>query len=389
MKRVIGAILMVCCLGLTVAAQENVRGARKVIVSPEVNGTSVTLRLVAPNARRVVVQGGWLPMMSPGADMTLGNDTVWTYTANNLASDQYRYNFIVDGTRIIDPNNVFMIRDVGSLFSLFNVSGGVGDYYMVKDVPHGNVTRTWYHSATFGVDRRLTVYTPAGYDSKKSYPVFYLLHGSGGDEEAWITQGCVARIMDNLIAEGKAVPMIVVMPNGNPDKQAAPGETSENFNYTPVMSNAFPKYKDGSYEMAFPEIVKFIEKTYSVKADKSHRALAGLSMGGFHTMFISMNFPDMFDYVGLFSPGVSNNGVHLETPAYQNREAKWKVQVQKGVKLYWIGVGSEDFLYKDIAACRQSMEQCGIKDVYRETDRGHEWTNWRKYLVEFSQKLFK
>ena len=262
---------MVCCLGLTVAAQENVRGARKVIVSPEVNGTSVTLRLVAPNARRVVVQGGWLPMMSPGADMTLGNDTVWTYTANNLASDQYRYNFIVDGTRIIDPNNVFMIRDVGSLFSLFNVSGGVGDYYMVKDVPHGNVTRTWYHSATFGVDRRLTVYTPAGYDSKKSYPVFYLLHGSGGDEEAWITQGCVARIMDNLIAEGKAVPMIVVMPNGNPDKQAA-GVINQGDNENPVLLSV-RRFKIGT-DTAVPA-PDFID----VRAFIASHVMIG---GGFH-----------------------------------------------------------------------------------------------------------
>ncbi len=168
--------------------------------------------------------------------------------------------------------------------------------------------RKWYHSNALGLDRRLQVYTPPFYDStNRNYPVLYLLHGSGGDENAWVELGSLPRIMDNLLAEGKIEPMIVVMPNGNPSKQAAPGETTENLAYKPQMSNKFPGFKRGSYEMAFPEIVNFIDTRYRTIPDKAHRAIAGLSMGGMHSLTISANYPDLFDYVGLFSAGFPNN----------------------------------------------------------------------------------
>ena len=192
----------------------------------------------------------------------------------------YTYRLNIDGIYNIAPNNPFSCRDVGTLFSLFYINGGNGDYYQVRDVPHGNVTTTWYHSDILGSERRLSVYTPPFYDKNiQSYPVLYLLHGSGGDENAWLELGRTARIMDNLIAEGKIQPMLVVMPNGNPSKQAAPGETPDNLNYKPAMSNSFTGYKDGSYEKSFTEIIHFIDNRYRTIPDKRHRAIAGLSMG--------------------------------------------------------------------------------------------------------------
>lgn len=166
----------------------------------------------------------------------------------------------------MDPSNVYMSRDVSSVTNVFIIGGGRADLYKVNDVPHGTVSRIWYDSPTLGMKRRMTVYTPAGYEtSGKRYPVFYLLHGMGGDEEAWMALGRTSQIMDNLIAQGKAEPMIVVMTNGNASQEAAPGETSDGF-VAPNMN--LPKTMEGSFETAFPDVVKFVDKTYRTKANK-------------------------------------------------------------------------------------------------------------------------
>lgn len=172
----------------------------------------------------------------------------------------------------------------------------------------------------------MTVYTPVGYEtSGKRYPVLYLLHGMGGDEEAWISLGRTAQILDNLIAQGKAKPMIVVMPNGNASQEAAPGESSRGM-VPPTMQ--LPKTMEGSYEQAFPEIVKFIDKNYRTIKSKSGRAIAGLSMGGFHSLHISKQYPDMFNYIGLFSAAIMPNK-EVSSPIYENMEGKLKVQFDK------------------------------------------------------------
>ena len=166
-------------------------------------------------------------------------------------------------------------------------------------MPHGTVRKVWYDSPTAGLQRRMTVYTPAGYEtSKRSYPVLYLLHGMGGDEDAWDELGRATQILDNLIAEGKAEPMVVVMPNGNISQEAAPGEGSKGL---VVATTQYPKTMDGNFEKAFPDIIRFVEKVYRVKKDKANRAIAGLSMGGFHSIYTALNNPDTFDYIGLFS----------------------------------------------------------------------------------------
>jgi enterochelin esterase-like enzyme len=384
------AILLATMIGVGARAQQNTGFRQGSIISPQVSeGNSVTFRLKAPLAGSVTIKGDWEADGGKGS-MTKDANGVWSFTTRNLPSDMYLYTFTVDSVQVLDPVNPFVCRDVGNLFSVLITNNGKGDYYSVKDVPHGSVARSWYRSSALKTSRRLTVYTPPGYEeSKTRYPVLYLLHGSGGDEEAWTTLGAVPRIMDNLIAEGKAEPMIVVMPNGNPSKQAAPGETHENLAYRPVMSNTLPGYKEGSYEMSFREIVDFVDTRYRTKAEKSKRAVAGLSMGGFHSLFISANHPGLFDYVGLFSPGINFKTVNMTNAAYNNLEEKLALQMKKGVALYWMAIGKTDALYEPMQEYKKRLDNLHFPYKYIESTRGHIWSNWRSYLLEFSPLLFK
>lgn len=396
MKRIIlsTAFLLICSLA---CAQQALWGVAPV-VSPEIhNDNTVTFRLKAPNAQQVQVTGDFLPTQkvktpygefdAPGvADLTQV-DGVWEFTtAEALAPELYSYTFIVDGLKINDPSNVYTIRDVVSVTNVFIIGGDRADLYKVNDVPHGSVAKVWYDSPSLGMQRRLTVYTPAGYENgKKRYPVFYLLHGMGGDENAWSELGRAAQILDNLIAQGKAEPMIVVMTNGNAALQAAPGESSLGY---AAPSIQLPKTMEGSFETAFPEVVKFIDSTYRTIPKKQSRAIAGLSMGGFHSMHISKQYPDMFDYIGLFSAAIMPDR-QVQSPIYDNLEEKLAVQFAKKPALYWIAIGDKDFLYQANCEYRKMLDQKGYKYGYYETGEGHIWKNWRIYLTEFVPMLFK
>src|SRR5574344_1139994 len=318
--------------GMLAQAQQALWGGSQ-LVSPEIHdNNTVTFRLRAPKAVKVQVTGDLLPTQKiktpfgefagPGYADLVEKEGVWEFTTPEpLKPELYSYTFLVDGLRINDPSNVYMIRDVQSVTNVFIIGGDRADLYKVNDVPHGNVAKVWYDSPTAGMKRRMTGYTPAGYEeSGKRYPVFYLLHGMGGDENAWSELGRTAQIMDNLIAQGKAKPMIVVMTNGNAALEAAPGESSLGFT-APSMN--LPKTMEGSFETAFPEVVKFIDKTYRTQANKKGRAIAGLSMGGFHSMHISKQYPDMFNYVGLFSAAIMP-GKDVKSPIYDDLEAKLK-----------------------------------------------------------------
>ena len=398
-------IMTVLCLGCMAAkAQQNLNwGQGPQVASPVVNADkSVTFNLIAPEAHKVQITGDFLPSNkveyqgnsyeTPGVvDLVKDDKGVWSFTSNALKPELYTYNMIVDGVKIIDPLNVYNIRDINNLFSMLLIDGDTRtDLYKVNKVAHGTVSKVWYESPTAGITRRLTVYTPAGYEtSGKDYPVFYLLHGIGGDENAWSELGRAAQIMDNLIAQGKAEPMILVMTNGNISQEACPGETSEGFKVPTMM---LPKTMEGSFETAFPDVVKFIEKTYRVKKDKAHRAIAGLSMGGFHSLFISINNPDLFDYVGLFSAAVDqqqngNSDGHPEI--YADRNAKIDNLFSKNPKLFWIGIGKTDFLIKNNNDLRAYLDSKKHKYTYLETDGGHIWRNWRIYLTEYTPLLFK
>lgn len=397
MKRIslLSALLLICAM--TFAQQALWGGAP--VVSPEIHdNNTVTFRLKAPKAVKVQVTGDFLPTQKiktpfgefdgPGvADLKEGKEGVWEYTTPEpLKPELYSYSFIVDDLKMMDPSNVYMIRDVASVTNVFIIGGDRADLYKVNDVPHGTVSRIWYNSPTLGMDRRLTVYTPAGYEtSGKRYPVFYLLHGMGGDEEAWIALGRTSQILDNLIAQGKAKPMIVVMTNGNAAQEAAPGESSLGF-AAPNMN--MPKTMEGSFETAFPDVVKFIDKTYRTVKSKQGRAIAGLSMGGYHSLHISKQYPDMFNYVGLFSAAIMPNK-DAKSPIYDDFDAKLKTQFAKKPALYWIAIGNKDFLYQANNDYRKMLDENGYKYEYYETGEGHIWKNWRIYLTEFAPKLFK
>ena len=368
-------------------SQQNIGKKVETVRSPEVNPDgSVTFRLLAPKAHKVQVIGDWI---NGTAALIEGDGGVWEYTTAPLPSELYTYRFYVDGLVGLDPGNPFTLRDVNTTFSYFYVDGDKASYYQVQDVPHGSVEQVWYNSKATGKQRRLSVYLPAAYDGKKKFPVLYLLHGSGGDENAWLELGKVARIMDNLIAKGEAVPMMVVMPNGNIGAQAAPGETPDNLAFRPVMSNQIPSnYKNGTYEASFGEIVSFVDGRYKTLRNRQSRAVAGLSMGGFHSLYISLNHTDLFSWTGLFSAGL----VPLfasDMEVYAQREAKLKAYEKKGCNLFWIAIGKEDFLYDANKDFRAELDALGFPYEYHESTRGHLWCNWRQYMLLFVPRLFK
>jgi enterochelin esterase-like enzyme len=360
------------------------------IVSPEINNdNSVTFRFVAPDAKEVKISGDWMPSeeWTPGSqNMKKDEKGLWSFTTQKLESDLYSYWFIVDGVRTTDPSNVYLIRDVATIFNVFIIGGGKGDLYKVNNIPHGSVTRRWYNSPTLEKQRRITIYTPPGYEnSNDKYPVLYLLHGMGGDEEAWIALGRTSQILDNLIAQGKAKPMIVVMSNGNAAQEAAPGESSLGM-YKPTMQ--LPNTMDGTFEASFKDVIAFMESNYRIKADKAGRAIAGLSMGGFHSLHISRYYPNTFDYIGLFSAAIMPNE-NVISKVYDNFDETLTAQMNNGYKLYWIAIGKTDFLYQANIDYRKKLDELGFKYTYVETEGGHIWANWRVYLSEFVPMLFK
>lgn len=389
MKKII-LLMTSLCFTLIICSQEALNSGQN-IISPEVHAdNTVTFRLMAPNAQNVKISGNWIPQTSPApasVDMSRNEAGLWYYKTEALPSDLYSYSFIVDGLEMKDPNNVYLIRDVATVISIFLVGNGIADLYKVQDVPHGSVTRRWYDSVGNNMRRRITIYTPPGYEnSMESYPVLYLLHGMGGDEEAWIALGRASQIADNLIAQGKAKPMIIVMPNGNVSQEAAPGESSLGF-YKPEFY--LPHTMDGKMEETFPDIINFIEANYRVKTERSDRAIAGLSMGGFHSLHISRYYPNTFDYIGLFSPAIVPPTQGANSKIYEDVDGTLSGQMRNGYQLYWIGIGKNDFLYPAVEAYRKKLDGMNARYTYVETEGGHTWSNWRLYLSEFLPQLFK
>lgn len=381
-----------------IKAQESLFGQQE-IVSPEIHkDNSVTFRFLAPNADTVKVTGDFLPTVkrnspwgmvdAPGSAMLTKDDKgIWSFTCNPLNPELYNYSFIVDGLTVKDPNNPFLIRDVANVFNVLIIGGQHAEYYKVNDIAHGTVARRWYDSPCLGMDRRITIYTPPGYEDSETrkYPVLYLLHGAGGDEEAWIELGRTSQIMDNLINEGRAEPMIVVMPNANIFQDAAPGQGKDGYYKPQFMA---PGTMNGKYEECFTDIINFVESQYRVKADKGDRAIAGLSMGGFHTMHISRFHPNTFDYMGLFSAAIMPRE-EVESAVYEDIEGTLMKQKENGYQLYWIAIGKTDFLYQANQDFRQMLDKIEMDYQYMETEGGHIWRNWRVYLTKFAPMLFR
>lgn len=396
MKRTI-ATLAAAIIGLSAFAQQAL-GPGTGIVSPEINPDhSVTFRLYYPKAVTVTLSGDMLPqqettyerngqkvtMKSEGrVNMREGKNGVWEYTTQPLEGELYSYSFTVDGQKMLDPSNIYMKRDIATWVNYFTISAekyDKGYWYEVNDTPHGNIQKVWYDSPTLGAKRHMTVYLPAEYENnpKAKYPVLYLLHGSGGDEDAWADLGRATQILDNLIAEGLAKPMIIVMPNGVYFNNAAPGIEKNMFQ--PTMANS---RSDSTKEIeeSFPDIIKYVDAHYRTDKKRASRAVAGLSMGGRQSNALMLRYPDMFDYAGMFSGVV---------PPTAENEAAYTALFKNAPKLFWMGVGSEDGVKANCTISRNYLDQKGYKYEYYESDGGHIWRNWRVYLTIFAQKIFK
>jgi enterochelin esterase family protein len=377
--------LAVLMLATTQAMAQEAIFERRDQGSPRFNDDgTVTLSLRAPDATRVDIVGDCVENMH--AQLTKDGDR-WSYTSPVLFAELYNYRFYVDGVETLDPSNIERSRDVRSFMSTFIVSREVGDQgylYANHDVAHGNMAQVWYDSPSLGLTRRMTIYTPAGYDKGKKYPVLYLLHGAGGDEEAWPTLGRTQQIMDNLIALGKAEPMIVVMPNGNATDDASP-----------LLSGLSKKEKPkATFEEAFDDIINYVESHYKVKKGPKNTALCGLSMGGYHTFKISNLRPGRFAYIGLFSAAISmgrgNQAPVQEQIAGNPAFAKQIADVFAAKPaLYWIAIGKDDFLMQQNVSYRAYLDSQKLPYEYYESEGGHSWRNWRIYLSMFAQRLFK
>lgn len=393
MKHSLFAILALLTV-MSSPAQQALNGGSK-IVSPQIHpDNTVTFRILAPKATEVYLTGDFMvgqPDVTPSGtiNLTKADNGMWEYTTPvALSPELYSYTFFVDSLRTMDPSNVYAIRDIATVTNVFLIDsvGSKAHLYRVNDVPHGTVSKVWYNSPGLDMNRRLTIYTPPGYeDSDRSYPVLYLLHGSGGDEEAWPSLGRATQILDNLIAQGQAEPMIVVMPNGNAPQEAAPGESALGF---VVPTAGVSRMNRGSIELSFPDVVSFVDTHYRTIADKQHRAIAGLSMGGFHSMHISKQYPDMFDYIGLFSAAIWPPE-NSDSPVYQDMEGKLRTQFEKKPALYWIAIGNSDFLYDANKQYRTLLDANNYPYTYVESNDGHIWRNWRIYLSDFIPLLFK
>ncbi len=374
-----------CLMAMNSVAQQQL-GQRARVQSPVVNADgTVTFNFYSPSAQRVSVSGDFDEIRNQRLEMTKQENGVWTVTTKALNPELYSYSLSVDGQRFVDPANSYVNRDISTLSNIFIVTKSdddKGHLYSVNDVPHGTLSRVWYDSPTLGQQRRMTVYLPAAYDGKKVFPVMYLLHGHGGDETAWGDLGRASQIMDNLIAEGKCVPMIVVMPNGNPTCNAAPGWWHEGM-YTPD-GNAFnQRGAKASMEESFMDIVNYVDSHYKTIKKRSGRAVTGLSMGGGHTFGISRLYPETFDYYGLQSAAAR----------VQQNDAKFNEQMTRlfssKPKLFWIAIGKEDFLIQQNNGLRQYLDEHKYPYEYYENDGGHIWRNWRIYLTMFAQKIFR
>jgi len=379
--------------GATLAAQQGGRGGAQApqVVSPDVSADRrVSFRIVAPQAREIRLNASDIPGLGQNTRLTKADNGVWELTVGPLDSGAYRYNFNVDGVATIDPRNPAISESNNNVWSLVYVPGS--DLFDSKAVPHGAVAEVTYKSATLGRDRRMHVYTPPGYENGRDrYPVFYLLHGAGDNDDSWSTVGRSGFILDNLIATGKAKPMVVVMPAGHTSRT----------NASAVGRSATDEFVGDFVN----DVMPYVEKHYRVLTDRPNTAIAGLSMGGLQTLEVAIPRLDRFAYVGVYSSGLigafPNAGGRGAAPAAAPAPAgpvEWEkinaaklddANLKKGLRLLWFGTGKEDFLLTTTNATVDLFKRHGFSPVFVESPGGHTWINWRNYLSEFAPQLFK
>ena len=357
------------------------------VVSPEVHADRrVTFRIAAQSAQRVEMRTpGDIPGSAPGGDLfgaplVRNAEGVWEITVGPLPAGAYRYAFAVDGVPVVDSRNPLTSQTNFTVYSLVVVPGS--DVFETRSVPHGAVAAVLYQSASLGGIRRMHVYTPPGYNNNgERYPVLYLLHGAGDADESWSTVGRAGVILDNLIADRKAKPMLIVMPAGHVDGVGAPLRSVAAVSATPVVGS------DPFLNDFVADLMPYVEKNYRVTSDRDHRAIAGLSMGGGQTLNIAMPRLDRFAYIGVFSSGI---------PAYVSDAWEREHQAQlddaaakRGLKLLWFATGKNDFVMGTTRSSVTLLKKHGFSPVFVESDGGHTWINWRDYLSQFAPQLFR
>ncbi len=359
----------------------------------------MVFRIYAPKASEVTVTGDWVAQ-GRGAGGPLQKDAqgVWSITVGPLVADFYSYSFTVDGVRTLDPRNPQIKQGANSVDNMFEVPGPENAFQDNRRIPHGDVSKVWYYSEPLGQMRRMHVYTPPGYGTASArYPVLYLLHGGGDEDSAWSTIGRAGFILDNLIAEGKAKPMIVVMPNGGvslPGVSAALApEDRDKPEALAARMAALSKEQDAFVQDLVATIIPHVEKNFRVLASRENRAIAGLSMGGARTLRVAPSRLDLFSYIGVFSMGLQKGPTQGVADDFEERNARFLKDPQetnKLVKLFWIGVGDNDrTVLNGPKLLSETLTRYGIKHVYHETEGGHTWINWRRYLNEFAPLLFR
>ncbi|WP_132054173.1 esterase [Pseudocnuella soli] len=342
--------------------------------SPQVNpDNSVVFKLYAPAAKEVKLS---TQFHQGAASMTKDADGVWSVTLGPAKPDMYPYNFIVDGVSVADPKNSAIFPNEGFQSCIVEITGSTPLVHTLQNVPHGTVAYRYYNSSELG-PRPVVIYTPPGYEKEtsKKYPVLYLLHGTTDTEETWTKVGRANIILDNLIAQGKAVPMIVVMPYGRAYPKIS--KTSGSLRNWDNLQEIKKDFLD--------LLIPFVESNYRVKADNNNRAITGFSGGGGTSLFLGLNNPDKFRWVGGFAPGMlkeefdRNNAVAFANSSTTNQR----------LKLFWIGVGRDDMLYPVITDYLKLLNDKGIKHETLISDGGHTWMNCKLYLSTLAQKLFK
>ena len=352
------------------------------LISPEVAPDArVAFRIYAPKASTVTLRGDWMEGPEPVA-LAKDDVGVWSVTVGPLRPDYYSYTLTVDGVRTLDPKNPTIKQGIAGVDNMFFVEGAEAAFQTPRAVPHGDIRKVWYTSTTLGSERRLHIYTPPGYDKSTSrYPVLYLLHGGGDEDSGWSTVGRAGIILDNLLADKKAVPMLIVMPNGSlprpPTTPGAPPNPAVTLTLQERFTNELIK-----------DVVPFVEKNYRVTAGASSRAIAGLSMGGGQTLRVITTHPDHFAYAAIWSAGLNPQ----MTGDFETRAAAFLANAEKtnkGFRLLSISVGDKDFLLEGAKNLSAVLTKHGITHQMHVSGGGHTWINWRQYLNELAPRLFK
>ncbi|MCF2505463.1 esterase [Dyadobacter sp. CY107] len=351
-------------------AATNIRNVKYPQILPD---NRVVFRTKAPNAQKVQVDLG------KKYDMVKDTAGVWSVTTDSIGEGFHYYSLLIDGVALADPASE-TFYGMGRMASGIEIPFRGGGYYAMRDVPHGDIRVKKYLSKASNSWREMYVYTPPGYDqSTEKYPVLYLLHGGGEDQRGWATQGKTNLILDNLIAEGKAKPMLVVMMDGNLGSPMGPGSMA-------TAGDGFLKIFESELKLG---AIPFVESNFRVQADAAHRALAGLSMGGIQTLYAGVKNTDMFSSLGVFSSGWFANNDALSGPHYAFAKDNAKT-INGNLKNFWISMGGEeDIAYKNCKIMLSKYDELGIKYQYSEYRGGHTWPVWRHDLFGFSQLLFK